>query len=75
MRRWIVPVRITRTARCPEGFFLLVNNSRLRFPTKKAALAAIDSVLSLQKIQVVSVREYADRRKHRQKIVWPTQKI
>jgi hypothetical protein len=32
MRSWKVPVRITNTRRCPEGFYLLVNGARLLFP-------------------------------------------
>ena len=63
MRQYLVPVRITRTKRCAEGFYLLVNGARLRFCTRKAAIEAIDGILLLNRIQVVSVREYAAARK------------
>lgn len=72
MRLWQVPVRITRTHKCAEGFYLLVNGSRIRYGTKAAALRAIDALLSLQRIQVVTVREYAARKKHRQRLSTPT---
>lgn len=71
MRLWIVPVRITNTRRCPEGFYLLVNGSRIHFKTRSAAIASIDAVLQLQRLQVVTVREYAARKKHRAKIPSP----
>lgn len=68
MRSWQVPVRITRTKKCREGFFLLVNGSRLRFTNRAAAVDAIDALLSMQRIQVVTVREFAERKKHRIKV-------
>ena len=66
MRLWSVPVRITRATKCREGFYLIVNGRRVRFANKKAALDAIDSLFSMQKIQVVTVREYVES--HRAKI-------
>ena len=75
MRLWKIPVRLTQTRRCSEGFYLLINGSRMHFKTRALAVEAIDSILSFQKIQVVSVREYADRRKHRQKLKLPHCKI
>jgi len=71
MRTWLLPVRITRTKKCREGFYVLFNGSRLRFATRAAALGAVDAILSMQKIQVVTVREFAARKKHRQKISVP----
>lgn len=71
MRLWIVPVRITNTRRCPEGFYVLVNGSRLRFATRKLAIEAVDAVLLLNRIQIVTVREYAARKKHRAKVPPP----
>lgn len=72
MRNWRVPIRITLTRRCPEGFYLVVNGSRLWFKRRSAAIAAIDSVLALQRIQVVSLREFAARKKIRAKFQLPT---
>jgi hypothetical protein len=63
MRNYLVPIRITRTRRCREGFYLLVNGVRIHFLTRAAAVKAIDGILLLQRIQVVSVREYAAAKK------------
>jgi hypothetical protein len=60
----MVNVRITHTRRCAEGFYLLVNGQRLRFATRRLAMEAIPGILLLQRIQVVSVREYRDRARH-----------
>lgn len=71
MRNWKIPVRITRTVRCPEGFYLIINGSRIHFRTKSAALASVDAFLSLQKIQIVSVREYAARNQKKIHLAMP----
>lgn len=65
MRTYLLPVRITRTKRCPEGFYLLCNGQRIHFKKRSAAIESIDAILALQRIQVVTVREYAERRKVR----------
>jgi phage terminase large subunit len=66
MRLWSVPVRITRAKRCREGFYVIVNGQRVRLATKALALEWVDSLLSMQRIQVMTVREYVEA--HRQKI-------
>ena len=71
MRTVRLAVRITRTKKCKEGFYLLFNGSRIRHANKATALAALKAILSMQRIQLVSVREYADRQKHRQKVSRP----
>lgn len=63
MRLCKIPVRITLTKKCREGFYLIVNGSRIRFATKALAVAALKSVLQLQRFQIVSVRELADGKK------------
>ena len=73
MRLWSVPVRITRAKRCREGFYLVINRSRLHFKRKSDALAAIDSLLSIQRIQVVTVREYVERNRSKIKALEPNQ--
>jgi hypothetical protein len=55
--------RVTRTTRCKEGFYLLVNGERLWFKTKAIAMDALVSLLKMQRFQVVSVREYQRRKK------------
>ena len=65
MRLWKIPVRITHTSRCREGFYLLVNGSRIHFRTKADAVAALEAILQLQRFQIVSVRELAARKKAR----------
>jgi len=57
----MIPVRITRKVRCPEGFYLVVNGQRIHFRKKSDAVAGLQAILDLQRFQVVSVREYAAR--------------
>lgn len=71
MRTVRLAVRITRTKKCKEGFYLLVNGTRIRHTTKAIALAALRSILDMQRIQLVTVREFAARQKHRQKVSTP----
>ena len=61
MRTIPVNVRITRKRKCREGFYLLFNKERIHFKNKAAAVGALDSLLSMQKFQIVTVREYAAR--------------
>lgn len=68
MRLLLVPLRITRTKRCREGFYLLVNGERLHFQKRAVAVAAAKSILDLQRLQVLSVREYAASRKAKLKV-------
>ena len=71
MRAWQIPLRITRTERSDEGFYLLINGSRLWHPTKARARAAFQAFLDMQAFQIVTVREYARRRKVRPKLSKP----
>jgi hypothetical protein len=59
----VVPVRITRKKRCPEGFYLIINGSRVRFKTRALAIEAASDWCRMQRVQVVSVRDYARRLK------------
>ena len=59
------PVRVTLRRKCREGFYLLINGSRLRFGTRAAAVAGVLSFLALQKVQIVTVREFAERNRKR----------
>lgn len=62
-----VPVRVTRTRRCREGFYLVINGKgRLLYKRRADAIKEVQAVLSLQKFQVCTVREYAER--HAKKI-------
>jgi len=53
--------RVTRTKRCKEGFYALVNGQRIRFKRRSDAFQSIVALLKMQRFQVVSVREYARR--------------
>lgn len=53
-----ISVRITRTHRCKEGFYLLFNRQRLWFKRHRHAVAALRSILSMQRFRIVSVRTY-----------------
>lgn len=67
MRTFLLPVRITRTKKCREGFYLLVNGERIHFKKKADAVAGLEAVLQLQQFQIVSVRELADGKKAKPK--------
>jgi len=54
-------VRVTRTTKCKEGFYALVNGQRIRFNRRADAYRAIVDLLTMQRFQVVTVREYARR--------------
>jgi hypothetical protein len=71
MRTWKIPLRITRTRRSDDGFYLLINGSRLWHPTLARARAAFQAFLSLQSFQILTVREYGRRRKHRGQVSKP----
>jgi hypothetical protein len=58
-------VRVTRKARCREGFYLLINGSRLRYTRKALALAELRAWLKLQRVRILTVREYADENRKR----------
>ena len=62
---WAIPLRITQTKRCPEGFYLFVNGERIWFKTRRQALQGLEGVLALQRFQILTVREYAARKKGR----------
>ena len=67
MRLCLLPVRITRTRRCRSGFYLIVNGSRIWFKARADALKGLRGWLDLQRVEVVSVRAYAARKKVRGK--------
>jgi len=56
-----ITARVTRQRRAKEGFYLLVNGKRIHFMRRADAIAAIDSLLSLQKFQILTVRQYQQR--------------
>ena len=57
----LMPVRITRATKCKEGFYLLVNGERIHFKRKADAVAGLEAIMAMQRFQIVTVREYADR--------------
>lgn len=63
MRTWKIPLRITRTRRSGDGFYLLINGTRLWHPTLARARASFQAFLSMQSFQIVTLREYARRKK------------
>jgi hypothetical protein len=58
-----VDVRVTRQRRSKEGFYALINGLRLWHKTRGKAVGSIRAMLELQRLQVVTVRQYAARRK------------
>jgi hypothetical protein len=63
-----VRVRVTRTRKCKEGFYILINGVRLHHLTRRSAIENLQSFLELQRFQIVTVREYARRKSVRSKI-------
>jgi len=63
--KYALNVRVTRKRKCREGFYLIVNGSRLRFRNKALALAEVQGWINLQRVQVVTVREFAERNRKR----------
>jgi hypothetical protein len=55
---FLISVRVTRAKKCREGFYVIFNGTRIRFSNKKDALQAVNAFLALQRLQVVTVREY-----------------
>jgi hypothetical protein len=58
-------VRVTRKSKCREGFYLVINGQRIRYKTKALALAEVEGWLKLQRVQIVTVRDYAERNRKR----------
>lgn len=63
--KFTIEIPVTRLKRCPEGYYALINGSRLHFLARSKAIDGIRAFLSLQRIQVVTVRQYAKRNKRR----------
>lgn len=59
--KFCIPVRVTRARKCRDGFYVVINGKRLRKATRALAIAEVEGFLALQKIQVCTVREFADR--------------
>lgn len=60
-----VSVRVCRQHRARFGFYALINGQRLHFRRHADAVAAIRSVLEMQRLQVVTVDQYAARNRKR----------
>ncbi len=54
-------VRCTGKVKCREGFYLMINGERLRFKSKAAAISNMLDWLKVQRVQIVTVREFAER--------------
>jgi len=56
-------LRCTGKRKCRDGFYLLVNGQRLWFKNRAAAVGSAVAILHLQRMQVLTVREYAKQKK------------
>jgi hypothetical protein len=56
-----ITVRVTSKARCQEGYYLIMNGERVRFQGRTLALQSLAAWLKLQRFQICTVREYAQR--------------
>ncbi len=54
-----IHARVCRQHRCRLGFYALVNGQRLHFKRHADAVAAIRAVLEMQRLQVVTVDQFA----------------
>ncbi len=63
MPNYPVSIRVTRTSRCMEGFYALINGHRIWSKTRAGALESCEAILRLQRLQVVTFREYHQRHK------------
>lgn len=63
--KFFLEVPVTRQRRAREGFYLLVNGQRLHFKRRVDAIAAAVDLLTLQKMQIVTVRQLAARKPKR----------
>jgi hypothetical protein len=57
----ILEMPVCRQRRAKEGFYLLVNGKRLHFKRRGDAIASAQSLLDMQRLQVVTVRQFAAR--------------
>ena len=64
-------VRVTRRRKCREGFYVVINGKRLRYANRALAIKEVRSWLALQRIQIVTVREYAERNRSKIKREMP----
>jgi hypothetical protein len=58
---YTINVRVTSKARCKEGYYLIINGERVRCGSRTAALQCVEAWLKLQRVQICTVREYAER--------------
>lgn len=63
-----VRVRVTRTSKCKEGFYVLFNGARIHQRTRRGAIGTVQSFLDLQRFQIVTVREFARRKSVRKEM-------
>jgi len=60
--RLTVNMPVTRQRRAKEGFYLLVNGKRLHFKRRGDAIGAAQDLLDMQRLQVVTVKQFARRK-------------
>lgn len=61
--KFTVEVRVCRQHRARLGFYAVINGKRIHFRRHADAVAAIRSVLDMQRLQVLTVDQYAARNK------------
>lgn len=58
-------VRLTRRKRCRDGFYLVINGTRIRHKARQLAMDSLYAWLRLQKVEIVTVREFVDRNRRK----------
>jgi len=64
-------IRVTRKRKCRDGFYLVINGQRVRYQRRADALNEVAAWLKLQRVQICTVREYAERNREKIKRQMP----
>lgn len=59
--RVLINIPVCRQVRSLRGFYALINGQRLHFKRRADAIAAVQAVLDMQRLQVVTVDQFAAR--------------
>lgn len=61
--KFSIEVPVCRQRRSKEGFYLLINGMRIHHRKRSSAIDSARALLDMQRMQIVTVRQYAARKK------------
>ena len=64
-------VRVTRTRRSDQGFYLIVNGKRIFYKTKALAMQEAQAIVAMNRMQIITVRQFAKRESRRIQLRMP----